>query len=496
MTAGLLAHPVAPPLSIEEIAHRAQRARARQTARRAVLLAAVLLLAASAVWPVPRPSWTVRVTNRPDRTPTTEDSSAPTAGSSSLSRPRGRPSVKAGAEGGTQPRPKPGPAVPDLRCEAGANGGATDRGVTDRRIDLFMSATLDGPNASMLGAAPQVVSRVIKDVNEAGGICGRLLNLKVRNGFSAPPSDVFAAMVGPLYPELDRYVAEGAADRAAVPIVGTDGRTAAQFRSPWVWPVGAPVASLTRIAVEYGYRSLNARTFALVYAQEDAGFGEAVAPFREYVASLPGASVRIVQALPPGDQSYAMEVNEFNAACGGEQCDLVVWAVDLYTAQKWASRDPAPGRLMTAGLSSDLAHLCQRVDLSSSCSSLHVWDAFTPPIDPFLGDPAVRAYQDAGGQAGNPLVEGAYVGAQVLVEAIRRTGPVLTQARLRQVLDEMRFESGLVGGLQWGPGVPGGRLGNRTARALRVTWSASGDSSLSDAGTGWVSDPTPGRFPS
>ena len=379
-----------------------------------------------------------------------------------------------------------GEAPPQAACKSGENGGATGPGVTATKITVFVNATMDGPYASgPAGEARTTIHRAVKRVNDAGGICGRYLSLSMRNGFFPPPPDALAAITVPLKPELDTYIADGSADRAGVPMVGTDGLSIAQFQSPWVWPVATPVPAMVRIAVSTAYHENGARTFALVHDGTTPYWEQAQEAFRQFVATLPGASIRLVQPVDNADPGNA-EVAQFNAACGEGQCDAVVWAMLPSQAQGWVSRAPAPARLVTAGLyhGLELRDACGRPS-ATACDSLVVWDPFKPPVAPFLDDPDVAAYADASGSELSPLVEGAYAGVEALIAAIRRAGPVLTRDSLRRALEGGGPSTSLVSDLGWGPLRDGRRVGNCCAMALRYSRAIDGFEPAHD----WVGDP-------
>lgn len=490
----LVERPVAPPRPVEQVAVHAKRLRRDRVRNRGLLALALVVLAGTGRVVIDD---NTRVVVRPDaQVPTTtvgglpppEDPGRPAGGNA----PAPKPGVSGQPPG---PSPAPDDFSPQAACERARNGGATDKGVTASRIKLLVNATLDGPQ-SYMDDAPKVMKQVVDQVNSAGGICGRLLEARVVNGFHPPPDDTFAAMVLPHRDELDAYVDDGSADRLAVPIVGTDGLSSSQFHSRWVWPIGAPVASLVRIAVSHAYHAKGARTFALVHDADSAYGTQAAAVFRDHVAGLPGASIRIVQ---PVEVSVSTEVGLYNQACSEQRCDSVVWAMAPLQARDWLRAGAASSRLWTSGLYHELdpglVEDCG-APVGANCQNLHVWSSFTPPIEPFLSDPAVAAFGQANDYKVWPWLAAAHVGTKLLVAALERVGPILTRERLRRALDEVRYELPLTAPMQWGPRVPLDRAANHRARALRVVPETGRAGRFEDAGTGWVADPTPGQFPS
>jgi ABC-type branched-subunit amino acid transport system substrate-binding protein len=92
------------------------------------------------------------------------------------------------------------------------------------------------------------------------------------------------------------------------------------------------------------------------------------------------------------------------------------------------------------------------------CAGMRLWTGYNPPIEQYANQPAVSTYgSDLATQSGsadkfNQFTEGGYVGMQLVVEALKRTGSNLTRARLRDTLDSMTLETGLTRTLSWSPG--------------------------------------------
>jgi hypothetical protein len=460
--ASALDHPVSERPPVEEVGARFRRIQARrrrQTGLAALAVVAVGLVALPPMWRDHAGSRRVDTVDGGGPHPAAPAPTTSTTGAAGG--PHGAPSPSARVRPGTA---APAAPLPDT-CPA---TGATDVGVTATSITVFMAGTEDGPTAAVAAEADSVVRNVIADVNRHGGICGRTINLRQRitNGFAAL-TDSVAAISGPLQTDLDRYITDGSADRNGVPVIATDGLTAAQYRSPWVWPVGQTMADEARIAVRHSYQAKGARTFALVATSSagDSSTAGVADAFRAEVASLPGASV--------------VDAN----ACTSGGCDAAVWELGSDTA--WQGTPPPAGRLSTDALGTvlwddNLAQSCAQYAALHPCDTLEAWDAFTPPVGALADDPDVAAYSASSKGDVNPLSEGAYVGAMTLIDALRATGPVVTRARLRAALDAFRSSWSLTAALSWGPT----RAANRSARALRYA-----NGGWADGGTGWVAAP-------
>ena len=77
--------------------------------------------------------------------------------------------------GGTTPLPGSSPILPNCR------GGASDTGVTATTIKLGLIATLTGPLPGQFNSAVQAVDAHFKMINDNCGICGRAVELIIRD---------------------------------------------------------------------------------------------------------------------------------------------------------------------------------------------------------------------------------------------------------------------------------------------------------------------------
>lgn len=401
------------------------------------------------------------------------------------------------------PAPKPG-----LACAPGRNGGRTDRGVSATKIRLAATVVLDGPAASLLGESPTGMKAVVDKVNAAGGICGRAIELIMRNdSFRAdigqqflrtwatdPSQDVFALAVVPSAEGLGAAIVSGDISRSAIPVVGTDGMRKEQYGDAWVWPVATATVSTMRIVATYGYRVRGARSFAIVWDSKYKFGREGAQAFRDQVQRLGG---RIVadQPLDPFAPAYASEADAFNNKCGNGACDMVAMLLLPDTAQKWMSRRPATGARYTAGAQTLFTDQFGRACAGAAgafCHGLAVWTGYNPPIGRDAAIPDVAAYVDdvkavaPAADVRNQFLEGAYFGMSLMVEALRRVGPDLTRQRLRAVLDQMDFDNGITAGLRWRPAR---HHANVRARSFSMVVSGGNFLGWRDDRTGWVADP-------
>ena len=397
-------------------------------------------------------------------------------------------------------------AANSAKCSASKNGGATDKGVTSNRIKLATTAVLDGPAKSLLEDSPKALKAVIDKVNRAGGICGRLLDLRVVNdSFQADTGlrsiknfiaeDYFALPVVPSAEGLGAAILNGEIGKATIPVIGTDGMRKEQYSDPYVWPVAAATVTAMRVMAKHAFTSRGVKSFAIVY-DEKYKFGvEGKDAFEAEVKRLggtmvPGATI----GLNPDDNSYASTINGFNTTCKGK-CEMVALLLLPETAKKWLQGNAEFGTLYTAGaqtlFTDRFAQDCVLLR-GPSCDGFAVWTGYNPPIGPLASKPGVAAYVSdiravkPSIDVNNQFVEGAYLGMTVFVEALKRVGPDLTRERLREVMDSMTFQSDLTSTLTW---KRGNHSANVRSQSFAMTVSQGAFRGWSDEGTGFVLDP-------
>lgn len=418
----------------------------------------------------------------------------------------------AGTENGGPTGPGGGVADPkNLKCERSGNGGSTDKGVTSSRIKLATTAVLDGPARSLLEDSRVAMKAVIDKVNRAGGICGRLLDLRVVNdSFQAEvglrsirsfiAEDYFALPVVPSAEGLGSAISNGVISKAQIPVIGTDGMRNEQYTDPYVWPVASATVTTMRVMAKYGFTERKAKKFAIVYDEKYKFGKEGKDAFVSQVAAMGGQLIDAV-GLNPDDNSYASTINAFNQKCSNGACEMVALLLLPETAKKWLQGGAAFGSLYTAGaqtlFTDRFAQDCVLVrgNGGPECNGFAVWTGYNPPIGPLASKPGVSAYVNdvralkPGIDVNNQFVEGAYLGMSVFVEALRRVGPNLTRERLRAVMDSMTYETDLTSTLQWNPGK---HAANVRSQSFAMSVSQGAFRGWSDEGTGFLLDPAHG----
>lgn len=417
-------------------------------------------------------------------------------------------------QGGASAGGKAGPAARNLECKAGRNGGATDKGVTSGRIKLAATNVRSGTGASFLGSSYIGMQAVVNRVNAKGGICGRLLDLRlVDDGWDGPrgagylatfaKEDYFALPVVPSSEGLTQAIQNKTIANAGVPVVGSDGMLKDQYFDPWVWPVATSTVSTMRIMAKRAWDD-GARSFGIVYDNQYKFGKEGASAFKQYVKELTGGDPKAYVGIPPRQASYSSYAAQFNDACGTAGCEFVAMLLTPETAATYISSQTDKngkrqgfGTKYTGGAQPLFNERFAR-DCSLACDGMYVWTGYNPPIGRLSSQADVAAYVDdvhsldPGADVSNQFMEGAYLGMKVFVTALEKVGPRLTRAALRDAMNSLTYNSGLSSALTWSPSQ---RFANQTAQAFKIVTASGSFAGFAEAGTGFLKDPTPGVVP-
>lgn len=390
-----------------------------------------------------------------------------------------------GYTGGSTSSGVPAPA-PGLACAPGRNGGSTDVGVSATQIKFAATTVTDGPGASFLAPMDVAIQAVTTEVNRSGGICGRRLSVELRNdSWNAAlgeqyiedfvqGSGVFGLAVNPDSEGL--YAANSYIRQQGVPVVGTSGMLIDEYLNPWIWPVGTSTISQMDIMAAYAYAQ-GARTFGIAFDAEYAFGVEGAYAFDQAVKTLTGHNIAGYNSslnncsedfcgVQDNQPSYASQATEFNNSCinapppGQHQCQYIAYLMEPSLALAWLSngRGAANPQYGFGGAQPLFDTQAFADQCGATCQHMQVWTGFQPPIGSFTDQPAEVAYTrlvtgyDPSADVTNQFLEGAYIGMNLLVAALRQVGPDLTRARLRAVLDTMTYSSGLGPALHFGTG--------------------------------------------
>ena len=431
----------------------------------------------------------------------------------------GGASVKAGTVSTNQTAVAPAPA--GLACAAGKNGGSTAPGVSGSQILMAATTVTDGPGASFLGPTEAAIQAVQNQVNRSGGICGRTLNIQMRNdGWSealgsqyiqnfVDGSHVFGLAVNPDSEGL--YGADSFIRQNGIPVVGTEGMLIHEYQNPWIWPVGTSTISQMHVMVRDAYQR-GARRFSIVFDAKYHFGVEGAYAFEKAVERLTGHPVTGYNSnltsctgrfcgIQPDQPSYTSQAQQFNSACQKSPgCDFTAYLLEPNVALSWlnasnGSNNPSFGNAGAQPMFDREAFATQCGAPCVDATRWDVWTSFQPPEGNFAGQPAEAAYVqlmhglDSSLDVDNQFVEGAYIGMNLLVTALKQTGPDLTRARLQAVLNSMTFKSGLGKPLTF---TSADHFANTSAMAWRLQY-ANGTFSGFSADSGFETDPWPSQ---
>lgn len=409
---------------------------------------------------------------------------------------------------------------PGIECRAGANGGKTDRGVTPTSIKLGATIVSSGIGTSFLGPVRVGMNAVKNQVNRAGGICGRKLELKlIDDGWDAQRGygyirnlvegdQVFALAVNPSSEGLRIASNEGYFAKTRTPVVGSDGMLNSQYVDPWVWPVAASTVSTMHIMAKDAYDRLHARHFSIVFDSQYHFGVEGAFAFNAAVKRLtgenisgyfdPGAGGGCTDrfcAISAGRPSYATENKTFDGACFGgdptKYCDFLALLLEPNEALTFLREGFSHQFTAGKGLAQTLFSQSFAAACGSTCHGATAWTGYLPPVDALRSKPAVAEYinavkdEDPNIDEFNQFLEGGYSGMKLLVEALKRTGPVLKRETLSGILDSLKYDNGLSTPLQW---AVGNHFANVAMQPFVIQYQ-NGFNGFRSPGIGWVRDP-------
>jgi ABC-type branched-subunit amino acid transport system substrate-binding protein len=360
-------------------------------------------------------------------------------------------------------------------CSKGQNAGATEVGVSAHEIRFAATVVKSGIAKDFLSDAQYAMQAVVNKVNRQGGVCGRIIAIDYNDDGWDPQQGndlinkyigakkYFGLAVNPSSEGVRGSIDNNKLTDSQFPLIGSDGQLIDQYLTkggraqPWVWPVATSTASVMHIMARNAYER-GARKFGIVYDQNYRFGVEGHVAFVGAVKRL-GGTISVEKGVQGGQQDYANDVNDFIGKCGGsgslKDCDFIAMLLEPATASRWVGGGGLGNGVVRPkvgiGAPQPLFVNSFARDCGKYCANLWVWTSFKPPIPPFDTDPAVAMYRDDlktfGGNpnadANNPHVEGAYIGMQLLVEALKRLGPAPTRLGIKAVLDAMSFDAKL-----------------------------------------------------
>lgn len=407
--------------------------------------------------------------------------------------PTGNGAAANGANPGAAGPAKTQRVVGGLDCAKGKNGGNTDTGVSAGSILLGAVTVESGPGKSFLQPETTAMQAVVAKTNGAGGICGRRINLKLRDsGWDGSVGaqyiqnmvegdKVFALAVNPDSEGLEKASTSGYLAKQKIPVIGTDGLLYNQYTDPYIWPIATSTVSAMH-AIAIAQHNSGKRHFSLVYETTYRFGREGANAYNNQVKKLTGSDIpgfsdpdRNPQCtqrfcgIVAAQQAYGSNANTINAACQtAPACDAGAVLLEPATALTWFSsggtfggkQDPTGGAGAAPQplFARSFADGCQR-----RCHGMRLWTGFLPPIEQFANTPGVRQYvQDMKSYSSsvdvdNQFAEGAYIGMRLTVDVLRKASEApggLTREAVIAALDSTsNYDIGLtVRPLTWSKG--------------------------------------------
>lgn len=357
-------------------------------------------------------------------------------------------------------------------------------GVSLTEVKVGSTFARSGPVANISGPIEQGVRAYFNDVNAAGGVCKRKINLVgYDDGWNpqegkrlllklADDDKVFLMAVVPSSLGLD--AARDDLEQRGIPVIGTSGLIESQFKEPLQWAVGASNGlSSPHIAMPFLINERGIKKFAVIYLEDLEVGRNAEAAIRQEAGAL-GATVCASQPRKLSDTEYGSTWASLIQKCEGPP-EYVFFALDpsgIIKAVKQASNRPTKG--WGAGPPGFIDLVAKQS--GSGLAPYQAQSPFYPPIDPFLNLPGVQAYVKTvqkyyGTQIDlkNPFLEGGYCGAAMVTEAIRQAGPAPTRAKVIAAMNALT---------NWTCGVSqpmtfraGNHYGNKSLLAVKVEFS-------------------------
>lgn len=335
--------------------------------------------------------------------------------------------------------------------------------------------------------AADVAKRVLEEADK--NVCADIVPVLTKDR-TLDDLSAYTAVVGmPGDDALEEAIRDGSIARAGIPVIGGDGLTLTQHRSPWVFPVSPSAAAFVRIAVNHGW-TMDGRSFALVYDGKHAWGREAKAAFDAYVDRI-GGHRALTLPLDPDTLSYHSEADHFANICKDSLCDVVVLAVDQETARRWFLQNPVPPRIETSALpmlmGSQFAHDCS-VLMETTCAGLKVWNPFNASLGPAMPgrDDGVSEYGKTVLYDPDPFTQAAYIAADVLVRALKSYSHVDPET-VATFLRRVPYSSALVPMRTWAS--PAAREDNDVARLYHLRPGEHGYGWSTPGSVAWWRDP-------
>jgi ABC-type branched-subunit amino acid transport system substrate-binding protein len=389
---------------------------------------------------------------------------APAAGAaSSAARPaRGSAAAAVTTTSGPMARaaagPAPtGPGAGPSPAPASGNGGATDIGVTADTIKLGGFFIESGPVGELGITLLKAVKAVFNDVNAAGGIYGRKLQLidcdtsftsgdKPRACYTklTQQDKIFAFAAtgdGPAW-----VTAAPLACKDQIPALWTDGLSQNEFTCPTIFPTGPAGRSQARVVLDYYIKAKKPKTVGILAQNDDIG-NEWLVGAKEVLAKY-GVKIVAEEKYNLGETNFTTQVTNMRFA----NPDFVFFSSEplgpiLFqkTAEGQGWKPPMP----SAGVTCNVSVWPKQVgDYSKGMICQNPWQLLSAKLPGQVEFEKNYKKYWADWDKRNYYTETMWIAARATVETLRRAGPNLTRAKVLEVL-----RSGAFNGFDTGFGV-------------------------------------------
>jgi ABC-type branched-subunit amino acid transport system substrate-binding protein len=394
-------------------------------------------------------------------------------------------STAAAPSQGASPAPgAPGTPLPGTPTAPAPGGGgantASDVGVSETSIKVGHIGILSGPVASVGDDISWAGQAVLQATNDAGGINGRKLDVKVRDdawdgtkGINAAKDlvereKIFAfccTMTVATTDPLATYT-----DQVKVPNVAPDGWGEAQYGHPWAWPAGNSSTVEGYVMAEYAIKQQQAKTAAILYFDNPSGRAYRDG-YKKYFEQL-GGKILVEQAGTFDDPGTATFVAKSRAA----NVDLTTFMGEPGLWVKFVREAASQGYKPPLGFQGCAAVYFDEIPgLAGPWAEGTISTTHWTPND--IGE--AKGQSDPNYFKYKQLVEkyypkihhatwtkAGYSGGNLFVETVRKLGANVTRARLKDELDKTTvFDLGLGAKVDyWKPS----NRGNHTIYLLKL----------------------------
>jgi branched-chain amino acid transport system substrate-binding protein len=216
-------------------------------------------------------------------------------------------------------------------------GGDSDQGKTgsaDEPIRIGVTAPLTGPVALNGQLMKQAIDMAVDDVNNAGGLLGRKVQIFYEDdqatanySVNAVNKQIFSnkvfAMIGPTLSGNVLAIEQLAAENKLLVLAGVTSPKVPAAKNPWVFTVRANDSLSAKIAFKFSVENLKAKKIGLLHVNDDFGNG-ALQVIQDYSKEI-NMPLACVEGLNTGDKDMSGQLLKMKTA--GVDA-MIVWCHD------------------------------------------------------------------------------------------------------------------------------------------------------------------------